>query len=93
MCAHSPVSAEALASRLRMIMGDQKLSRTRLSNETGISRPSLSSKLDGKVEFTYSEIRTIAQAVDVPLEKLLAGEDDERPFRLRDLRPRPDRPL
>lgn len=93
MSSHSPVSAAALASRLRMIMGDRKLSRTRLSHETGISRPSLSSKLDGKVEFTYSELLTIAQAVDVPLDKLLAGDDDERPFRLSDLRPRPDRPL
>ncbi|GAB1813881.1 hypothetical protein MUNTM_29200 [Mycobacterium sp. MUNTM1] len=74
-------------------MGDQKRSRTRLSKETGISRPSLSNKLDGKVDFTYSELITVAEALGVPLDKLLAEEDEERPYRLRDLRPRPDRPL
>ncbi len=72
-------------------MGDQKLSRRRLSEATGISRPSLANKLDGKVALTCAELMSIIEVLGVAWEELLA--DDDRPHRLRDFHARPDRPL
>jgi transcriptional regulator with XRE-family HTH domain len=103
MDARSLVAPDVLARRIRMLMGDQKLSRKRLAEATGISRPSLANKLDGKVSFTYDELLRIVTVLDVAWEELLAGHDDtgrladasrtyER-IRLRDLKSRPDRRL
>jgi transcriptional regulator with XRE-family HTH domain len=86
-----------------MLMGDQKLSRKRLSEASGISRPSLSNKLDGKVPFTYDELLLVVAVLGVAWDELLAGHDDDgrvadasrayEPIRLRDLHARPDRRL
>jgi transcriptional regulator with XRE-family HTH domain len=98
-----PVAPDVLARRIRMLMGDQKLSRKRLSEASGISRPSLSRKLDGKVPFTYDELLRIVTVLDVAWDELLAGHDDTsrladasrtyEPVRLRDFHARPDRRL
>jgi transcriptional regulator with XRE-family HTH domain len=86
-----------------MLMGDQKLSRKRLSEATGISRPSLANKLDGKVSFTYDELLLVIEVLGVAWEELLAGHDATspvaeasrtyEPIRLRDVQARPDRRL
>jgi transcriptional regulator with XRE-family HTH domain len=90
---NAPVTPEALATRIRMVMGAQKLSRKRLSELTGISRPSLANKLDGKVSFTYDELLAVIEALGVAWDELLAGPLMEPPPRLRDLSPRTDRRL
>jgi transcriptional regulator with XRE-family HTH domain len=92
-----------LARRIRMLMGDQKLSRKRLAEAASISRPSLANKLDGKVSFTYDELLRIVTILDVAWDELLAGHDDAgrlsdasrtyEPARLRDFQARPDRRL
>ncbi|WP_142395317.1 helix-turn-helix domain-containing protein [Mycobacterium avium] len=93
----APASPRALARRLRMAMGDQRVSRKGLAGATGISRPALSRKLDGQGSFTYEELLAIIAALGIDWEALLAGGDDEDPpdryYRLRDFSPRPDRPL
>jgi transcriptional regulator with XRE-family HTH domain len=82
-----------------MIMGDLRWSRKRLSEVTGISRPSLSKKLDGDVEFTYAELVAVIDALGVAWEELLASPFHRRPAsftsppRLKDLPSRRDRRL
>lgn len=75
-----------------MIMGTNKVSRSALAEATGISRPSLANKLDGKVSFTYDEVIRVIETLGIAWEDLL-GEHDDEPFRLRDFKPRPDRRL
>lgn len=80
-------------------MGDQRWSRKKLAERTGISRPSLSNKLNGDVEFTYAELVAVIDALGVAWEELLANpfpEDSDRstpPPKLGDLHYRRDRPL
>lgn len=94
MDTHVPVSPGSLAQRLRMIMGDRKVSRSKLSRATGISRPSLATKLDGQVEFTYAEVVAVIDVLGVPWEELLDPAPlREPPVRLRELKPRTDRRL
>jgi ubiquinone biosynthesis protein UbiJ len=93
------VEPAELARRFRMIMGDLRWSRKRLSEVTGISRPSLSNKLNGDVEFTYAELVAVIDALGVAWEELLANPFHGRPAsftsppRLKDLRSRRDRRL
>jgi transcriptional regulator with XRE-family HTH domain len=96
---NAPVEPQELARRIRMIMGDQRWTRKRLSEVTGISRPSLSNKLNGDVEFTYAELVSVIDALGVAWEELLANPFPEgqarstSPPRLSDLHYRDDRPL
>lgn len=95
---NAPVEPQELARRIRMIMGDQRWSRKKLSERTGISRPSLSNKLNGDVEFTYAELVAVIEALGVAWEELLANPFPEAtrstsPPRLAGLRYRRDRPL
>jgi transcriptional regulator with XRE-family HTH domain len=82
-----------------MIMGDLRWSRKRLSEATGISRPSLSNKLNGDVEFTYAELLAVIDALGVAWEELLANPFHGRaasftsPPNLKDLPSRRDRSL
>lgn len=90
-----PIAPNALARRLRMAMGDQRVSRSKLSKVTGISRPSLATKLDGRVEFTYAELVAVIEALGLAWEELLdpTPAADEPVVKLRNLAPRPDRRL
>lgn len=96
---NAPVEPAELARRFRMIMGDLRWSRKRLSEVTGISRPSLSNKLNGDVEFTYAELVAVIDALGVAWEELLANPFRGGPVsltsppRLKDLRSRRDRRL
>lgn len=90
------VAPVVLARRIRMIMGDQKLSRKRLAELTTISRPSLASKLDAQVAFTYDELLRVVDALGVSWAELLADGWPARrtnKTRLRDFSARPDRSL
>ncbi|HZC09835.1 MAG TPA: helix-turn-helix transcriptional regulator [Mycobacterium sp.] len=99
MDTNAPVEPAELARRFRMIMGDLRWSRKRLSEVTGISRPSLSNKLNGDVEFTYAELLAVIDALGVAWEELLANPFHGGPAsftpppRLKDLRSRRDRRL
>jgi transcriptional regulator with XRE-family HTH domain len=70
------VAPDVLARRIRMIMGDQKLSRKRLAMEAGISRPSLANKLDAQVSFTYDELVRIVEVLGVSWDALLSEGGD-----------------
>lgn len=80
--ARGPVSPKVLCIRLRAIMGAQKITRTKLAQMTGISRPSLGNKLDGNVPFTYDELVAIITALGISWRVLLApGSADEETWR------------
>jgi transcriptional regulator with XRE-family HTH domain len=98
---NAPVEPDELARRIRMIMGDQRWSRKKLAEVTGISRPSLSNKLNGDVAFTYDELVAVIDALGVAWEALLANpfpggypeSSTSPPPRLTDLDYRRDRRL
>jgi len=79
----SLVAPDVLAMRIRMVMGAQKVSRKQLADATGISRPSLANKLDGKVSFTYDELLAVVAALDVTWEALLTEGHDSLSAQLR----------
>jgi hypothetical protein len=96
---HRLVRPLVLARRIRMVMGDQKVTRKALAQASGISRPSLAHKLDGRVPFTYNELVRIIESLGVVWQDLLADQPEEEPepestrIRLRDFKPRMDRRL
>lgn len=65
------VSSDELARRLRAHMGDQKMTRLRLSQLAVISRPSLANKLDGRVQFTYPELMRVIDVLGLSWRDLL----------------------
>jgi transcriptional regulator with XRE-family HTH domain len=67
------VSSVELARRLRMHMGDQRMTRLRLSQLAGISRPTLTNKLDGHTQFTYPELLRVIDALGVSWLELLTA--------------------
>jgi transcriptional regulator with XRE-family HTH domain len=68
-----------VAQRLRMYMGDKKLSRKALAEASGISRTSLGTKLDGDVPFTVDEILAVARAINRSWVWVLTGIDSNDP--------------
>jgi transcriptional regulator with XRE-family HTH domain len=71
--------AQEVARRLRMYMGDKKLSRSQLALSSGITRTSLGAKLDGHVPFTIEEIVSVARAISRSWVWVLTGVDDSAP--------------
>lgn len=69
------LDSDAIAQRLRMHMGDKKLTRSKLALATGISRTSLGAKLDGDVPFTIEEVDAVATAIGRPWFWVLTGRD------------------
>lgn len=71
---------ETVAQRLRMHMGDKKISRSALALASGVKRSALSAKLDGHTDFTVPEVIAIAHAIGKPWLWVLTGrENDEGP--------------
>ncbi len=70
-----PDSTETVAQRLRMHMGDKKITRSRLALAAGIKRGALSNKLDGISEFSVGEIVAIAHAIGRPWLWVLTGQE------------------
>lgn len=67
-----PVPPHELCRRLRGVMGERKMTRKRLAELSGISRPSLSNKLDCKVSFTYDELLAVIDALEISWVRLLS---------------------
>ncbi|WP_131721790.1 helix-turn-helix domain-containing protein [Mycobacteroides abscessus] len=85
---------EVVGRRLRAYMGIHKVSRPKLAAAVGMSRPTLNSKLDGKVDFKLDDITAIAGALTVPWMWVLTGDDDLLPPRDRpEVRPKGFEPL
>jgi hypothetical protein len=53
----------AVTQRIRMHMGDKKISRAKLAVAMGMPRATLSNKLDNLSDFTVPEITRIAHAL------------------------------
>ena len=69
---------EQIRIRLRGHMGVHKISRSRLSMASGISRGSLTTKLDGPVEFTVPEITAVAHALGKDWLWVMTGANPDR---------------
>lgn len=85
---------ESVARRLRMHMGDLKISRAKLAFASGIKRSTLSLKLDNDSEFTLAEIMMIAHALNRSWVWVLTGREPSSPdpddgSRLGESNPRP----
>jgi DNA-binding phage protein len=67
--------AEGCARRLRMHLGDQRLSVAALARTVGMDRRALGRKLkaDGTAEFTLTELVTIAKALGLRWDWVLTG--------------------
>jgi DNA-binding phage protein len=86
-----PDDTETVAQRLRMYMGDKKMSRVKLALASGMKRSTLANKLDSHSEFTISEILAIAHAIDRSWMWVLTGQEPgpEPGSRLGESNPRP----
>ena len=62
-----------VTQRIRMHMGDKKITRAQLSIASGIKRPTLSNKLDNLSDFTLDEIIQVAHALNKSWLWVLAG--------------------
>src|SRR6185312_2610247 len=69
----------AIAQRLRMYMGDKKLSRAQLAVGSGINRTSLGAKLDGDGRFTLDELLAISRALGRSWLWVMTGVDAPAP--------------
>lgn len=56
-------------------MGERKITRSKLAKMSGISRPSLSNKLDCRTPFTYDELIQVIEALELSWVLLLSRYD------------------
>lgn len=64
----------AVADEVRGGMARARVTQTQLAAALGLSQPAISRRLQGKVDFTVSELRDVAAMLGVPISQLL----DER---------------
>ena len=69
----------SVARRIRMHMGDKKITRAQLALASGIKRPTLTNKLDDRTAFTLDEIIMIAHALGKSWLWVLTGNDETPP--------------
>lgn len=87
-----PDDGEMVARRLRMHLGDKKITRSKLAMASGMKRSTLSGKLDGQTEFTIGEIMAISRAINRSWIWVLTGRQMTPPddgSRLGESNPRP----
>lgn len=70
---------DIVSARLRGHMGERKITRTVLSNASGISQSSLGKKLDKQTPFTYDEMDRVLEALGLSWKWLVDGVDDQLP--------------
>lgn len=71
--------SRGIGVRLKAYMGIHKISRTKLSLASGITRSSLANKLDGDVEFTVGEIDAVADALGKTWLWVMTGDESPPP--------------
>jgi transcriptional regulator with XRE-family HTH domain len=74
-----PDDSDTVAQRLRMYLGDKKMSRSKLALASGVKRSTLSNKLDNESEFTIGEIMAISHAIKRSWLWILTGRDLQPP--------------
>ncbi|MCT1591401.1 helix-turn-helix domain-containing protein [Kocuria palustris] len=65
----------ALVIRSRMALCE--MTQARLAEQINMGRSSLSARLSGERDFSYSELESVAQALSVSLRDLLPAEEKE----------------
>jgi len=65
------VFAEEVAQRVRVRLTLQRRTQSDLAGRLGLSQAGVSRRLAGQVEFTVSELATVAAFLDVPMAELL----------------------
>lgn len=65
-----------MGARIHTVMWRRQITQAQLAGALGIGQGAVSRKLRGRTAMTVSELLTIAQLLDVPVEQLLAVDDD-----------------
>lgn len=68
----------SLQTELKVEMVRKEYDIGTLAKDAGMSRQTLSKKLNGHVEFTYGEIGQLARALNVPLSELIRRAEQNR---------------
>ena len=63
-----------IAERVRGAMAERRITGAELARRLEVTQPYMSRRLTGEVEFRYSDLERIAEALDVPLSRLLPAE-------------------
>lgn len=64
---------EAVANRIQVEMDHQGISQRELARRVGVDQKWVQRRLTGVIEFRPSDIEAVATALDVPVQKFLAG--------------------
>lgn len=65
------VSAD-VAEEVRVAMTRRRISQARLASALGLSQAAVNRRLSGAVDFTISELRAVADALEVDITDLIA---------------------
>lgn len=64
-----------IADEIRAEMARQKLTAVSLAARAGVKRGTLARKLRGERDFTFREVEGVAQALGMPMWRLVAGAE------------------
>jgi transcriptional regulator with XRE-family HTH domain len=67
----NPPSREVIAAEIRGLLGKRRMSQAGLAEQIGMSRASLSARLNGSQAFTVEQLEQAAAALDVDVIDLL----------------------
>lgn len=68
-------SREQIAANVRAEMARRRVDQGDIATVIGKSRASTGERVNGKTHFRVDELQAIAAFLEVPLERLLSGED------------------
>lgn len=63
------------AQNIKMIMGDKRITQSKLAEKIGSEQPTISKRLNGNGDFTLSQAVEIADVLKCPLDELLKDRD------------------
>jgi len=73
--------SEAVARKIRGLMGEHRCSQKALGIYLDLSQGSISNRLNGSVPWSIDEMDRVAAKFDVPITRLLPDPDPESPSR------------
>ena len=66
---------ETIAEEIRVLMARRRITQGDLAELLGVSRPTLSSRMNGRVPWTVDELEALANYFDMPITALIAPQD------------------
>lgn len=62
-------TAEQIANKVRGVAAEHRFTQGRIAETLGLSRTSVTQRIQGRVPFTAPEIATLADAMGVPVQR------------------------